>query len=342
MIRWEYAHAVGGAEINAALNTPPEDAYPEEMRRERERRETSKRGSLKVGLILLTPVVLLIGLSLITSVFRRTLTSENRMCQGALYLAGVVALFGLSAGLKDRTKYPSLEDIVRRFYNNVSTKGDHFKSYELLAPARMHDTSQESFKQAWESVIDDVVAAVATQDEVTCARCGKTSKGLWAVNQWWFKDDYMANANLFVACPKCESVYCNHCYVALPNRHECTKCGQKLKELAPGAFKSGLKTFMVDPQMRGSNQIGAVEINEVTDRVANITTEVHWAFSYTRIIPSDSAMASNLIALGDRGKVVCRFHNKAVKIGEEWRLLAATPATRQPVPDAAGQEGSPL
>jgi hypothetical protein len=341
MINLEYKHAVTGAQINETLNTPPEEAYPEEIRQEVERRETSKRRSKTIGLIILTPLVLLIGFSLIVSVFRRTLTPGNRLCQGALYLGGAAALLALSSGWKEEATHPEPEEVARQFYSNVGVSGkpNTFKSYVLLAPVRMEDTSQEALEQTWKQVRDEVVTAVATQEEVTCARCGKTARGLWAVNRWWFKDHFIRDADLLVECPDCDAVYCNHCYIALPHRHECPQCGRKLKELAPGALKTGLRTFMEEPELQWTARVGDVEVQDVTDRVVNLTTEVHWAFKYKRIITSDSMMANNLIDLQERGKVLCRFHNKAVKIGDAWRLLSAIPAAHQTTPATAGEPG---
>lgn len=329
MITVEFYPNVSDEEIQQALNTKEGEEYPESVLRQKSANEMKSRRNKILALIGISPVVVFLGSSVIINVFKpgflRMIGVSDKLCVGALYLIGVVALFALMASLKEKKEPLSLERAVRTFYSGLglTTIPSYFKSYLILAPDTMKRISQEGLANTWKQVDDEIVSMVRYQDSATCAHCGKESNGLWAVNKWYFPDAFMRNAKLLVRCPDCSSIYCAECYVSFPKRHQCPNCGRKLKEIGPGAFKQGLETFMQDPMVRKVGDISNVQIDQQSERVADIVCVVIFSHRYEKIVKSDSLGAVNEVDLGERGKVICRFHNKAVKIGEDWRLLSA-------------------
>lgn len=100
----------------------------------------------------------------------------------------------------------------------------------------------EQMMKPWKTISTNIDQRIRTQDEAECTKCGKTRHGLWSVQDWMLKDQYLKSNDAFLHCNKCDAVYCEYCIRELPGKRECMNCGEKLKNKA-------LKIFYLDPKI---------------------------------------------------------------------------------------------
>jgi hypothetical protein len=186
----------------------------------------------------------------------------------------------------------------------------------------MEGLSQDEFEDFWENVNEDIASAIKYQDTTACAHCHKSSKGLWHVEKIWAKGDIPKETKLFFECPECKNVYCIECFNGLPNRHQCPQCGKKLQD-----EKQGLAFFVPEPTVKRSGLNLKVQIDQRDGRIGDVMCEMTFSFTCQRFSPPATlygvSVEEEFLSLGEKGQVIVRVRNKAVKIGENWRLLSA-------------------
>jgi hypothetical protein len=106
---------------------------------------------------------------------------------------------------------------------------------------------------------------------------------------------------------------------ALVKIRDCPKCGKKM-----GQF---LQVFLPNPEVIiGENEVFNISVKyEMDGKVARLQAESIIKFKLQKLIPPQDIFGSTHSDLGDRGLVKKIIHNTAVKIGEDWYLLAALP-----------------
>lgn len=236
-------------------------------------------------------------------------------------------------------RYESIREVIIRFYSRLCidpkelvSKTDLFKTYLVLAPNAMLELSENEFNKTWNEFWNEfdqtIETEVKNQEIATCTECGKKFEGIWAVDKYWFKDDALREMQILLRCLKCESVYCSRCYLNLKNWHTCKKCGEQMKEIGPAIIREGFVTFIPNPILIKQAFISDIKVDQKGDNLADTLCEVTYNYKYKDIVQMRYGGLRE-IALGDRGKVICQFTNKAVKIGNEWRLIAAKPGSLQ-------------
>jgi ribosomal protein S27E len=169
---------------------------------------------------------------------------------------------------------------------------------------------------------EEIVSAIKYQDTTACAHCHKSTKGLWHVEKIWAKGDIPKEAKLFFECPECKNIYCIECFNSFPNRHQCPQCGKKLQD-----EMQGMAIFMQEPSLKRRGIELNIQTDQQDDRIADVMCEMLFSYNCKRISAPATlygvSAEKEFLELGEKGEVVVRVRNKAVKIGENWRLMSA-------------------
>lgn len=319
--------------VNETMRTLDASAYPEPIFNKKIQMEKKELRTRIIVMLILTPLVFFFSIILIINVFQPGFFGVHdigdRVIVSIFFLFFAVSLIAVIPPTKKWNEF--IRKVVHRFYSSLCIEGNtsDFKTYLVLAPNTMLQVSEDEFQKNWDELDQTIKTEVKNQDSAACTECGQKFEGLWAVSTYWFKDYYLKENLILLRCPKCESVFCSKCYVNLKDRHTCPKCSKKMKEIAPKILREGLDTFIPNPKLIKLAYLSDIKVDQKSDNSADILCEVTYNYKYEDIIEPSSGSTPKQIELGDRGKVICQFKNKAVKIVNEWRLIAANPGTLQ-------------
>lgn len=318
MIELEFKPDISREEILLASRTRKGEEYPEAVLKEKLSLEMKSRRNKWIAIIIITPVALLLGIGLINMVLQpasyKDMTVSAVIIPGTFYLICATILYSLVVSLESAKKSLAVVDRVASFYSELGflrPASNSFKSYLMIAPRSMEKTSQQAFADAWKQTLRDISLKVSHQDSVICTHCSKESQGLWSTGHHVIEDNFQPGEKLFVRCPDCSSVYCWKCHIGFSNKQGCPNCDRKLKK--------GLEIFVIDPDVTGVGIMSELDTDKETESVANVICSIVFTFKGKSLVGG-----ADDVDLGNRGKLVCKFHNKAVKIEDDWRLLAAT------------------
>lgn len=320
-------------QVNEAIQTPDSSAYPEPISNKKIQMEKKELRNRIIGMIILTPLAVYFGMAIIINVFQPGFFAVHdigdRVIVGILFLVLALPLIAVIPPAKKWNEF--INRVIRHFYSTlcVEQKTGDLKTYLVLAPNTMLQVSEDEFIKSWDEFDQTIETEVKTQEHATCTECGQKHEGLWAVSKYWFKDYFLEESLLLLRCPNCEHAFCSKCYVNLKDRHTCPKCGKKMKEIAPKIFGEGLDTFIPNPKLFKQAYISGIKVDQNSDNSADILCEVIYNYKYEDIIESGSGSTLNKIELGERGKLTCQFTNKAIKIGNDWRIIGANPGVLQ-------------
>lgn len=311
--------------VNVTMQTLDASAYPEPIFNKKIQMEKKELRDRIIGMLILTPLVFSFGIALIANVFPPGLA----LIVGILFFVLAVSLIAVIPPTKKWNEF--IRKVIRHFYSSlcIAPETGDFKTYLVLAPNTMLQVSEDEFKKNWDEFDQTIETEVKNQESAVCTECGQKFKGLRAVSKYWFKDCYLKENLILLICPKCESAFCSKCYVNLKKRHTCPKCSKKMKEISPKILREGLGAFLPDPKLIKQAYISDIRVDQKSDNSADTLCEVTYNYKYVDIVLSRYGSTSRQTELGDRGKVICQFKNKAIKIGNEWRLTAANPGTLQ-------------
>lgn len=313
-------------QLNETMRTQAEFAYPELIFNKKIQMEKKELRNRIIGMIIITPTVFILGLTLIVNVFQPGFLGvgniADRVIVGTLFFILALSLIAVIPPAKKWNEF--IEKVVHRFYSSlcIEAKINDFKTYLILAPNIMSQVSEDEFIKTWEEFDQAIETEVKTQESATCNECGQIFEGLWSTNNYWFEDYYLKDTLILLRCINCESVYCSKCYVDLKDRHTCPKCGKKMKEIAPKMLRGGLGVFFPQLKLIKQASITDIKIDQKSDDSADTFCEVTYNYKYEDIVEPRYGSTRRQIELGDQGKVICQFKNKAIKIGNEWRFIA--------------------
>lgn len=314
--------------VNVNMQTLDASAYPEPIFNKKIQMEKKELRNRIIGMLILTPLVFSFGIALIANVFLSGLPGLN-FIGGILFIALALFLIAVIPPTKKWNEF--IRKVISRFYSSlcIESKTGDFKTYLVLAPNTMLQVSEDEFKKNWDEFDQTIETEVKNQESAVCTECGQKFQGLRAVSKYWFKDCYLKENLILLSCPKCESVFCSKCYVNLKDQHTCPKCGKKMREIAPKMLQKGLSVFIPNPKLIKQANISDIKVDQTSDNSADILCEVTYNYKYKDIAQSSPGSSPRQIELGNRGKVICQFKNRAIKIGNEWRIIAANPGTLQ-------------
>ncbi len=223
------------------------------------------------------------------------------------------------------------EPLLRSFLNDVICRRmvdpDYSRALKLVSPAVMRISTLENASNAWADLVKRIKGEVGSQETALCVSCGREKSGLWSV--WPYEpygqdDVYIRNNKLrFFRCGSCDAVICGLCYLELEKegllkKRRCPECGENLDEAKP--------IFFTKPELEWEAGVRDISVEEeAAGRVARMNGTVRAECKLVEKIDKGSGERKHTRPLDERGRVTLHFQNTAVKVGEEWFLVGATP-----------------
>ncbi|MBN2047117.1 MAG: hypothetical protein JW750_04670 [Anaerolineaceae bacterium] len=327
MERSDYWADVTQEDIERALRVNPDSAYPAAMLEAKVKLLKTKARNQATWKVILTILLLIIGGVLIASGFRQDQlgrSDSGMLCGGAIYLACAIGLVSILR--QQPTKPLGLQKTAEFYYSAIlrNQKNHQLEAYLILTPDEMEKHSQDEVMAAWQNLLGKIPEQAAAQEHTECSRCHKTGTGLWSQKNYWFTAQTLQGMNVFLKCRKCGAVYCSTCVPKLDGLNsKCASCGSPMQEIGPKALRSGSQVFVESPDLKQNPPVIKVSVVDENLQAAEVVCEYSVTFQLPIIVNVTPE------PLGDRGMVTLAFHNRAVKIGDDWRLLGALPGMQR-------------
>lgn len=324
MIKKEYKPLISKQAIEQAISTPPEEILPLELVIQQANLQQKIQRDHTIWTIFLTIVGLLSGLILTINAFVKDSPNTDApvfrlLCSG-VYLVILVSVFMRTR--PSQNKPLSLPDMLKQFYSHVkSNTQPQIKEYFLLAPRELASLSFEEFQQGWKEWLTSWQKEATNQHHAQCEKCLKEDSGYWSKKDYFFDESYIRVNPRYFKCRHCNSVFCSECFLSFDGLgRKCPKCNKNIKEFGPNIVKQGTKLMVVEPRINSLilHQFFDIKIIDQTETSANIQTTAVFKFQF-EVIP-------NYLEIDEENRVTIHLYNTAVKIKDEWRLMAGLPS----------------
>lgn len=240
-----------------------------------------------------------------------------RMVCSGVYVVIFIFIFMFT---KPKNHQPlQLEKVIQKFYAPVwKNIKPSIEEYFLLYAGEMAALSFDEFSQGWENWKETWKKDLGKVDAEICKGCGKESEGIWTKKKYYFDDLTIRNAPKYIKCRNCGNVFCGECYLKLEGLgHKCRVCGKNLREMGPNALKTGSNLLVVDPSVLLHKKSEKIELLDVSENSVEFVQKYQFTVQY-QVIP-------NFFEFVDDYVVELKLHNHAIKMNDEWRLLAGLP-----------------
>ena len=242
----------------------------------------------------------------------------------SLGYAGVQLLRSATHGSRKDPK-----ELARSFMDEVMCQidPDYSRALLLVSPAMIGVSTLENASKSWESLKQRIMGEVRKREVAACGACGREKRGLWSISSFdpYLQDEeYIRKEKLrYFQCKECGNAYCGPCFLGLKKegvmrKRSCPSCGKKLDKSS--------HIFFTKPELEFKAQVREVTVNEVEEgRLVRVEARVEVNLKMNQKVAEGSGEKKVCLPLDERGQVTCHFRNSAIKTGEEWFLLGATP-----------------
>ena len=211
-------------------------------------------------------------------------------------------------------------------------EGDYVRAFKLLLPSVVKSISLEDFSEAWKNIYqEEIPNSIKFQENTSCTKCNENINGLWAVLNYQLTDKKVEQGGYFLRCEKCKSVLCPSCYLQIETTG--LKAKNRSCPICEKEFEQFLPVFLPDPELSETAQLRLnISVKyEMDGKVARLKAIRTVKFRLVHLVSPTELWEEGQSDLGDRGTVKTIFYNTAVRVGEQWYLLAALPKGRDQV-----------